>query len=61
MYYTANPQVLIRVLTGQVCTAFAAGNSVIVKPASQTPVSCYKMAVGPRSYIVILIYFFLCF
>ena len=34
----------LNLICHQMCTAFAAGNSVVVKPASQTPVSALKMA-----------------
>ncbi len=34
----------VNLICHQVCTAFAAGNTVIVKPASQTAVSCFKIA-----------------
>ncbi|MFN7160810.1 MAG: aldehyde dehydrogenase family protein [Candidatus Gracilibacteria bacterium] len=34
----------VNLICHQVATAFAAGNSVIVKPASQTPLSCLKLA-----------------
>lgn len=33
----------VNLICHQVCTAFAAGNSVVVKPASQTPISAIKM------------------
>lgn len=33
----------LNLICHQVCTAFAAGNSVVVKPASQTPISCLKL------------------
>ena len=34
----------LNLICHQLCTAFAAGNSVIVKPALQTPISCLKLA-----------------
>ncbi|MCI5065906.1 aldehyde dehydrogenase family protein, partial [bacterium] len=33
----------LNLICHQVCTAFAAGNTVIVKPASQTPLSCFAL------------------
>lgn len=33
----------LNLICHQVCTAFAAGNSVVVKPASQTPLSCHRL------------------
>lgn len=33
----------VNLICHQVCTAFAAGNSVVVKPASQTPLSCHRI------------------
>ena len=34
----------VNLICHQVCTAFAAGNSVIVKPATQTQLSCFRIA-----------------
>ena len=34
----------VNLICHQVATSFAAGNTVLVKPASQTPLSCFKIA-----------------